>query len=121
MINIGSNIRKIRNLKGYSQDYLASRLDISQAAIHKIESCESNVSLQRIVTIAGILEVNVAQILDFDDTKVFISNIVHEDQASNIFTIVKESFLKERELFERIISEKDNEIAKLKAQLVKLQ
>lgn len=44
-IQVGSKIRKIRGLKGVSQEYLASKLGISQAAIVKIENDEIEMTL----------------------------------------------------------------------------
>jgi transcriptional regulator with XRE-family HTH domain len=35
-MNIGKNIRKIRTLKGISQEFLAVKLGVSQNLIHKI-------------------------------------------------------------------------------------
>ena len=35
---IGINIRKIRELKGLSQEYMASQLSLSQRAYSKLES-----------------------------------------------------------------------------------
>jgi len=37
MREVASNIRKIREQKNYTQDYLAAKLDISQNAYSKIE------------------------------------------------------------------------------------
>lgn len=38
---IGSKIKKIRNEKGYSQEYMADRLNIAQSTFHYIECGKS--------------------------------------------------------------------------------
>lgn len=57
-----SNIRKIREYRNYTQDYLASKLSISQNAYSKIELGYSNITLNRLFEITQILEVD---LIDF--------------------------------------------------------
>jgi len=60
---IVSNIRKIREFRNYTQDYLAAKLRISQNAYSKIELGYSSITLNRLVQIAEILEVDLADII----------------------------------------------------------
>ena len=62
MREVASNIRKIREQKNYTQDYLAAKLDISQNAYSKIELGYSKLTLDRLFQIAIILEVEVMQL-----------------------------------------------------------
>lgn len=59
LMEIGSNIRKWRNLRGMKQDVLASAMEISKVTISKIECGKSNISVNRLFTIAKILEIKV--------------------------------------------------------------
>lgn len=61
---IAANIRKARLNKNYSQEYLGSRLNISQNAYSKIEIGLSSISLQRIFEIAEVFEVEVCDLID---------------------------------------------------------
>jgi len=63
---VAGNIRKVREYKNYTQDYLAAKLGISQNAYSKIELSYSKITLDRLFHIALILEVEVNQLLDFD-------------------------------------------------------
>ncbi|MEE1946178.1 helix-turn-helix transcriptional regulator [Pedobacter sp. KR3-3] len=63
MHEVASTIRKIREQKNYTQDYLAAKLDISQNAYSKIELGYSKITLDRLFQIAVILEVEVMQLL----------------------------------------------------------
>lgn len=53
--NVASNIRKIREYKGYTQDYLAAKLKISQNAYSKLELGYSKLTVDRLFKIAVIL------------------------------------------------------------------
>ena len=63
---IAANIRKVREYRNYTQDYLAAKLEISQNAYSKIELGYSKITLDRLFHIALILEVEVTQLLYFD-------------------------------------------------------
>jgi transcriptional regulator with XRE-family HTH domain len=61
---VAANIRKIREYKNYTQDYLAAKLEISQNAYSKIELGYSNITLSRLVSIAHILEVDLIDLIN---------------------------------------------------------
>ncbi|WP_199121515.1 helix-turn-helix domain-containing protein [Pedobacter sp. ASV28] len=63
---VASNIRKIREYKNYTQDYLAAKIGISQNAYSKIELGYSKISLDRFFQIAELLEVDSADLLNFN-------------------------------------------------------
>ena len=56
---IGTRIRKIRESKDYTQDNMASELDITAGAYAKIERGETDPSATRLLRIAEILGVDV--------------------------------------------------------------
>ena len=58
------NIRTQRGIKGYSQDYIAARLNISQNAYSKMELGYTQLSLLRLFQIAAILEIEVETLFD---------------------------------------------------------
>ena len=66
-----SKIRQLRDIKGYSQEYMASKLDISQNTYSRIENGIISLSMDRLHKIANILNTEVHQILDFDEDKLF--------------------------------------------------
>lgn len=66
---VPGNIRKIRDFRNYTQDYLAAKLGVSQNAYSKIELGYSKITLIRILQIAEILEVNINDILFFEREK----------------------------------------------------
>ncbi|NCD68648.1 helix-turn-helix domain-containing protein [Mucilaginibacter agri] len=62
--NIASNIRRIRESKGYTQEYLAMKLGISQNAYSKIELGYTKITLERLFHISKIIEVEVAKLME---------------------------------------------------------
>ncbi|WP_443945337.1 helix-turn-helix domain-containing protein [Pedobacter sp. AW1-32] len=64
--NVAGNIRKIREYRDYTQDYLAAKLDISQNAYSKIELGYSKLTVDRLFQIAAILEVDPSHLLVLD-------------------------------------------------------
>ncbi|WPU99082.1 helix-turn-helix transcriptional regulator [Mucilaginibacter sp. cycad4] len=58
MDTTGNKIRVQRQLKNYSQEYMAFMLEISQPAYSKIERGETDLSLRRVYEIAEILEID---------------------------------------------------------------
>ncbi|SDE99310.1 Helix-turn-helix [Dyadobacter soli] len=61
---VATNIRKIREYRDYTQDYLAMKLGISQNAYSKIELAYTRITLERLVQIAQILEVDSVDLLN---------------------------------------------------------
>jgi len=62
IMEVGQNIRKIRELKGYSQEYVANALEISQRNYSHIEKNEIELNLSKLSKISEILEVSPQQI-----------------------------------------------------------
>ena len=51
LLEVGSNIRKWRDLKGMKQESLAEELDISPVALSKIETGKTNIPVKRLFAI----------------------------------------------------------------------
>ncbi|AOM75953.1 helix-turn-helix domain-containing protein [Pedobacter steynii] len=60
---IAAKIRVQRMIKGYSQEYMAFRLDISQNAYSKLERGETKLTVRRFYEIAEILEISIDSLL----------------------------------------------------------
>lgn len=104
--NIGLRIRKIRELKGYTQDYMAERLNLSQRAYSKIENNDIKVDWNRIVEISNILEVEPINLVTFDDSLIF-----NNCTQSGKLNVIHNNFPQElKESYESRISALTNEI-----------
>ncbi|HKG06021.1 MAG TPA: helix-turn-helix transcriptional regulator [Pedobacter sp.] len=65
---VASNIRKIREFRNYTQDYLAAKIGISQNAYSKIELGYSKITLDRLFNIAAILDIKAVQLIDHESS-----------------------------------------------------
>jgi transcriptional regulator with XRE-family HTH domain len=82
-MEIGHKIRKLRELRNYSQEFMALRLGISQVAYSKIETGQTQMNLQRLEKIAETLEIDPFTLMSFDDKYIFNNHRPH-NQGGNI-------------------------------------
>lgn len=110
----GKNIRKFRELKGYSQEYMAHELDITQASYAKLENNTTKLDVGRLFTIAKLLETDVADILELNKQTIY-----HQDIKENSIGHQQVQTLNQdnKEIYEKLIQAKDEQIALLKALL----
>ncbi|TAE45679.1 MAG: XRE family transcriptional regulator [Cytophagia bacterium] len=73
MINIGTKIKKVRELRNFTQDYVAEKLEMTQAGYSKIEQGIVDVPYSRLEQIAKVLNIKIEDIISFDE-KVLITN-----------------------------------------------
>ena len=66
------NIRKIREIKGYSQYYMAIELEVSSKSYSRIECGKTGLSISRLKNIAEILGLSAGEIIDFDSKNIFL-------------------------------------------------
>ena len=85
----GQKIRKIRDLKGFSQEYMALRLNMSQTNYSKIESDEVKLIVDRLMEIGDIFGMDPLDILSFDKELIFNNHDQKGGQAGNIITSYK--------------------------------
>jgi len=107
---IGENIRIYRELKGYSQDYMAMKLEMSQPGYAKIESGQSSCSVDKLSAIAGILEMDVKDLL-YTGERNFIANY---DTIHGVNGIVENLYSDNKEVYNKLIEQLKSEIAYLK-------
>lgn len=100
-MNIGSNIKKIRELKSYSQEYIAQELGISQPSYARIENGTVSPKVARLQRIAGILKVELSVL--FDTTNYF--NFVFSAKAEQSGYINNQTMEVDKEQVRNIIRE----------------
>jgi len=67
--SVAANIRKIREHRNYTQEYLAAKLTISQNAYSKIELGYTKITVERLFQIAIILEVDPVDLINIANNK----------------------------------------------------
>lgn len=106
-------IRQIRELKNITQEHIAQQLGISTRAYSKIESGETQLTIQRVNEISRVLDVDPMDLLGFDGKKIF--NIYNSHDINNIKHVNLPEKLMEQ--YEKTIRSLENEITLLKALL----
>lgn len=69
---VAGNIRKIREFRNYTQDYLAAKIGISQNAYSKIELGYSKITLDRLFQIAKIIDVESTHLISLDPAELIL-------------------------------------------------
>ena len=110
-MEIGDKIKKVRELRNYTQEYLAQKLEMTQAGYGKIERNESELSYPKLLKIAKVLNVSIEDIINFNEKMIF--SVIH-NQTSRDNVINHNLPEKERKLYEQIIEQQKQEIMFLK-------
>jgi transcriptional regulator with XRE-family HTH domain len=67
---VAANVRKIREHRNYTQEYLAAKLHISQNAYSKIELGYTKITVERLFQIAEILETDPVDIITIGEAEI---------------------------------------------------
>lgn len=70
-LRIGKKIKQLRELKNYSQDYMAKQLKMSVPGYGRIERNEVDVSMERANQIANVLGISLTELISFDEKYIF--------------------------------------------------
>ncbi|MBK0379526.1 helix-turn-helix domain-containing protein [Mucilaginibacter segetis] len=94
MKTLGKKIRLLRHQKGWSQEEVAKRLDISIPAFSKIETGITDINLSRLEQISALFEMSVVQLLTYNE--------VEEDQkiASELESVNRKLMDRETEVID---------------------
>ena len=117
MFNYHEKIRKIRENKNYTQEFMAESLHISQRAYSSIENGKTQLTIERLFDISKILEVSVSEILNLENNNIYNNNFNNNGVKNHGNLIFRQDSIEEiKLLYERIIKIKDDEISFLKSQ-----
>lgn len=110
---LGENIRKIRELKGFSQQNLADETGVDQKTISRIEKGTLSPKFDLLVKIAKTLAVNMSQLLAFNENMIF-NNYNQHQQVGHFVAYYNTEIEKVEELYKQLLNGKDEVIALLK-------
>ncbi len=79
---ISTKIRRFRESKDYTQEYMARKLNISQNSYSRLEKEPENMSLKRLEDICQILEVGLREVIDSKESSVYYNKNEAEYQNS---------------------------------------
>jgi transcriptional regulator with XRE-family HTH domain len=70
-LKVYENIKKIRELKNFTREYVAGELGMSASGYGKIERGEVDLTITKVTKIATILDVTVSFIFNFNINEIF--------------------------------------------------
>lgn len=112
---IQDNIRKVRQLRDFSQEYMAKALKISQPAYSDLESNKTKLTLERLIEISKLLETDVIDLINFNENQAINNTFYNESKGFfNIKELIIENFNYERNHYKEIIKQLKDEINELK-------
>jgi transcriptional regulator with XRE-family HTH domain len=82
MVGIGHKIKRIREIKGLKQEFMANELNISQQSYSNIEAEKIDVPFSRIEQIAQIFNMKTEDLVSFDEK--FVLNNFGEIKGNQI-------------------------------------
>lgn len=113
MEHVLERIKEIRKLKGYSHEYIAHELDISQVAYSKLEKNETKLTVERLYKLAEIMEAPITDFLDVKPNNVFHQNnnnrgtFIGNQDIQNMYQENREKTEKIIALYEERLKDKD--------------
>ena len=113
-MNVNDKIRFMRRLKGWSQEEMAEKLDMSPNGYTNIERGETDVQISRLKQIAKIFGMDLTELMSFGERNIlyfFGDNNQHVLQALNASP---ETLMMELQKRQVLLEQKDKEIQYLK-------
>lgn len=118
-MELGTKIKKLRELRNFTQEHMAQKLHMSQSGYSKIERDETEVSYQRLQQIAEVLDVSVEAITAFNEKIVFSQM---NNQHATAGYIINQNFSEQQsKMYEMIIQQQKDEITHLRKMIETLQ
>jgi transcriptional regulator with XRE-family HTH domain len=85
-MTVHEKIRAIRQSKGFTQDYIAEKLDIDTVNYGRIERGQAKITLERFVEICAILSVQPSNLLE----EIEINSLKQQDIMEKIYDEIRQ-------------------------------
>jgi transcriptional regulator with XRE-family HTH domain len=112
-----TKIRFLRDSKNWSQEYVASKLNITQTAYSKLESGQTKLTTERINELAELFDVSKDYFLSNELPVVNYNNGTHSKAIFN----PNQYYDSPKELYEDLVKSKDDTIEMLKTEVSELR
>jgi transcriptional regulator with XRE-family HTH domain len=113
-MEIGTKIKKIRELKNYTQEYMAEQLNVSQPTYSRFEKDDSDITISQLEKISEILDMKVEDLINFNEK--FVFNNYASNNANQAHIINQYMGDNEKKLYEdkiKLLEEKIQLLEKL--------
>jgi len=116
---INTLIKKIvsaRKRSGFSYENMANELSLTSASYRKIETGETKLTVERLFQISEILDTPLNDLLDIDNS---IFQKMNNESTNDYQQRIENFFQETKEVHEKLLQSKDEQIALLKSLLGK--
>jgi transcriptional regulator with XRE-family HTH domain len=119
MTSIGNKIKKVRELRNYTQDYMANKLNMSPTGYGNIERDETDLPFSRLEKIAEALGMRIEDLISFDEKVIF--NISNNSNPTTAYIIHQTISPEIKQLYETQIELLNDKIKFLEEKIMGLQ
>ncbi len=122
MHQVLKNIRILRKIKGYSQDYIAKKMNITQSSYARFENQGVKIDFNIIEKVSEVLEMDICYVINYHNAdKKSENDFVYQDQKELLKKINNLSdrnayLMKMNEQLQKQLKDKDHIIELLKQQ-----
>lgn len=119
-MNVNEKIRVMREVKQWSQEEMAERMNMSTTGYSKIERGETKLNLHKLEQIAAIFNIDVLELMDTNKVGVFLINESGDHVSANYYGSDEKMAVEIEKLklqlthSQQIIQQKNDEISALK-------
>jgi transcriptional regulator with XRE-family HTH domain len=110
----GQKLRIFREFRNYSQEYVAEKLGITQNAYSRIETNQTKITAERLRMLSEILDIPVTYLISDAEPEINCSMGATREIGKEFFDI-------SRQLYDQIISTKDEKISLLEDEVHSLR
>lgn len=111
----GQKLRLVREFRNYSQEYIASKLGITQNSYSRIENNQTKITAERLKQLAEVLNVPLTELLSDTEPVIHFSNLPYNPNKKEEDPAKETGLL--RELYDQIICIKDEKIRFLELEI----
>ncbi|MGB1210333.1 MAG: helix-turn-helix domain-containing protein [Lacinutrix venerupis] len=118
MNNLVFKIKQCRERQGFSQEFVAEKLKITQSSYAKLESGVVKITLDRLQKITEILELDINELINSKEQQIF--NLYNNKEAVGQ-NIIENLYEYNKEAISLLIVEKDKRIENLEKEILFLR
>lgn len=117
MENFAFNIKKLRELKSLTQDYMAQELNVSQSQYQRMEAGQGKWTEEKINKAAEILDVPLEVLYEFDEKRY----VIQSGNTSAVYNGVNHGPMNFHQIDSKIEKLFEEKIALLEAEIIRLK
>ncbi len=114
-MKIGEKIKKFREYRGFKQEVLAEKLQMTQAGYSRLERREVDIPFSRLEQLSKVLDVPMRDLVSFDEQSMITNYITSSQLFTTNGSIIadKEVLVKLEKQYESRIEAQEKEIERL--------